>query len=135
MLRNLPSELKPRISDFLDFEGIASIRLASPDFAVIGASRLWANGLLLRPYRNHMQRLTEACCCPIIVKLIDKLTICLHDTDQGSIKQVSILLLFFLLFVYLNHLQLLYDFRNPLRVFSKVYSMDSEHKIADDLNS
>jgi hypothetical protein len=90
MLRNLPSELKSRILDFLDFEGISSIRLTSRGFAVIGASQLWANGLILRPYRNHMQRLTEVCSCPRIVQLIDKLTISLDDTDQESIKQVSI---------------------------------------------
>ncbi len=89
MLSTLPSELKSRIVDFLDFEGVSSIRLTSRDFAAIGISQLWANGLILRPYRNHMQKLTEVYCCSSVAELVKKLTISLDDMDHGHIEQVS----------------------------------------------
>ena len=81
LLSKLLSELKQRVLDFVDFEDHLSIRLVSRLWSIAAFGRIWSRGLVLRPNKNHVQKLIEISRRPWLSERINKVVFSLADVD------------------------------------------------------
>lgn len=90
LLSKLPSELKQRVLDFVDFEDHLSIRLVSRLWSIAAFERTWSHGLVLRPNKNHVQKLIEISRRPWLSERINKVVFSLADVDYAVLRHVRL---------------------------------------------
>ncbi|KAH7403330.1 hypothetical protein BKA64DRAFT_447137 [Cadophora sp. MPI-SDFR-AT-0126] len=85
-LSTLPSELKQRLLDFVDFKDHLNIRLVSRVWSIAGFKRTWNHGLVLRPNRNHVNKLIEVSRRPWLRERIRKIVFSVDDVDYLVVR-------------------------------------------------
>ncbi|CZS90661.1 uncharacterized protein RCO7_06796 [Rhynchosporium graminicola] len=80
-LSALPAELKRRVIDYLEHHDQLNTRLLSRVWSIIGFERIWLHGLILRPNRNHAQKLIEVSRRPWLRERLKEIVFSVDDID------------------------------------------------------